>query len=84
MDLFSQQQQQQPQDAAAIPLAERSRPAGLDGFVGHEAIIGEGTALRESLKHNRLKSLIFWDRPALAKPHWRGRLPTQLTANLSA
>ena len=67
MDLFSQHQQQQPQDAAAIPLAERSRPAGLDGFVGHEAIIGQGTALRESLKHNRLKSLIFWGPPGVGK-----------------
>ncbi len=48
-------------------MAERCRPRRLRDFVGHEEIIGPGTPLRESIKLNRLKSLILWGPPGVGK-----------------
>lgn len=67
MDLFSQQPSKGEHPAGAIPLAERCRPKTLAEFIGHEEIVGRGTALYESIKRNRLKSLILWGPPGVGK-----------------
>ncbi|NOX38181.1 MAG: replication-associated recombination protein A [Calditrichaeota bacterium] len=67
MDLFSQNATSSPPPRRDAPLAERCRPRRLDDFVGHEAIVGPGTVLREEIRHNRLKSLILWGPPGVGK-----------------
>lgn len=67
MDLFSQNMPDKEKSTSAVPLAERCRPKTLSEFVGHEKIIGPGTALYESIKRNRLKSIILWGPPGVGK-----------------
>ena len=67
MDLFSQNLPDKPADIGNIPLAERCRPDSLETFVGHEEMIAPGTALYESIKQDRLKSLILWGPPGVGK-----------------
>lgn len=67
MDLFSQQPSKGENPPGAIPLAERCRPKTLTEFIGHEEIVGPGTALYESIKRSRLKSLILWGPPGVGK-----------------
>ncbi len=49
------------------PLAERIRPRSLDEFVGQEAIVGAGAALRREIETDRLRSCIFWGPPGTGK-----------------
>ncbi|MCI1665576.1 MAG: replication-associated recombination protein A [Atopobiaceae bacterium] len=42
------------------PLAVRMRPQTLDGFVGQEAAVGEGSWLREAIEHDVLSSVILY------------------------
>ena len=67
MDLFSQNMPEETAAAPERPLAERCRPQKLDEFVGHENIVGPGTALYQAVKQNRLKSLILWGPPGVGK-----------------
>lgn len=67
MDLFSQKLPAKEGSSPRIPLAERCRPQTLETFIGHEEIIGPGTALYEAIKMDRLKSLIFWGPPGVGK-----------------
>ncbi len=67
MDLFSQHTKDKESSPERIPLAERCRPTSLDEFVGHEEIIGPGTLLYESLRQNRLQSIILWGPPGVGK-----------------
>lgn len=67
MDLFSQQAKDKEPSPERIPLAERCRPTSLDEFIGHEEIIGPGTLLYESLRQNRLQSIILWGPPGVGK-----------------
>jgi putative ATPase len=53
--------------AASAPLAERMRPASLDGFVGQEHLIGEDGFLRRLITGGSLPSLIFWGDPGTGK-----------------
>ena len=43
------------------------RPDSLDGFVGHAAIVGPGTVLRQAIEGDRQTSLIFWGPPGSGK-----------------
>src|SRR5262249_55094181 len=52
---------------ARVPLAERMRPTSLDEFVGQEAILGPGTALRRGIESDSLGSLILWGPPGSGK-----------------
>ena len=52
---------------AKAPLAERMRPATLAEFVGQEAILGPGTALRRAIESDTLGSLILWGPPGSGK-----------------
>ncbi|MFQ5585006.1 MAG: replication-associated recombination protein A [Calditrichia bacterium] len=48
-------------------MAERCRPKTLERFIGHDNIIAPGSPLYESIKLNRLKSLILWGPPGVGK-----------------
>ncbi len=43
------------------------RPTHLDEFVGQEALVGPGSALRQSIEADRLASAIFWGPPGCGK-----------------
>ena len=49
------------------PLAARMRPHTLEEFVGQEAIIGPGKALRRAIEEDRVPSLVFWGPPGSGK-----------------
>jgi putative ATPase len=54
-------------DAATRPLADRMRPATLDGFIGQDHLLGEGKPLRRAIESGRLHSMIFWGPPGTGK-----------------
>ena len=54
-------------DAAMRPLADRMRPAALDGYIGQEHLLGEGKPLRRAIENGRLHSMIFWGPPGTGK-----------------
>ena len=49
------------------PLASRSRPDTLDGFVGQKHLIGEGKVLRNLIEKDQVTSMIFWGPPGVGK-----------------
>jgi len=49
------------------PLADRMRPADLDGFVGQEQLLAPGKPLRKAIESGRLHSMIFWGPPGTGK-----------------
>ena len=53
--------------ATGAPLAQRLRPAGLDGFVGQENVIGPGRALRLAIETDRVPSLVLYGPPGTGK-----------------
>ena len=50
-----------------MPLAAYVRPSSLAGFVGHDAVIGQGTALRRAVEQGTVGSLILWGPPGVGK-----------------
>ena len=52
---------------ANMPLAERVRPSNIDEVVGHEALIGPDSPLRQALDADRIPSMIFWGPPGSGK-----------------
>jgi putative ATPase len=64
-DLFSQQQQEQPQ--ALRPLADRMRPQSIAEFYGQQHLLGEGKPLRLAIETGNLHSMIFWGPPGTGK-----------------
>lgn len=67
MDLFDNKPAVDSKNLLNIPLAERSRPRGIEDFVGHERIVGPGTVLFEEIKQNSVRSLILWGPPGVGK-----------------
>jgi len=53
--------------AADTPLADRMRPRTLDEFVGQEAVLGPGTALRQAIERDELRSILLWGPPGSGK-----------------
>ena len=53
-----------------VPLAERLRPRALADVVGSRTCWA-GQALRVAFESGRPHSMIFWGRPAWARPRWR-------------
>lgn len=49
------------------PLAERLRPSSLDGYVGQEELIGDGSLLRNLLEKDEVPSMILWGPPGSGK-----------------
>ncbi len=52
---------------SGVPLAARMRPRSLDEYVGHDAVVGEGTGLRRMLDAGELTSLVLWGPPGSGK-----------------
>ncbi|MFB1489997.1 MULTISPECIES: replication-associated recombination protein A [unclassified Thiocapsa] len=49
------------------PLAERMRPATLDGFFGQQHLLAPGKPLRGAIESGQLHSMIFWGPPGSGK-----------------
>ena len=54
-------------NAQGAPLADRMRPASLDGFFGQAHLLGAGKPLRQAIETGRLHSMIFWGPPGTGK-----------------
>lgn len=55
------------QDTNNVPLAERMRPATLEGFVGQQHLLGPGKALRRAIENDQAPSMILWGPPGVGK-----------------
>src|SRR4029079_17175930 len=64
-DLFSDAADRHASEVA--PLAQRLRPATLGEFVGQAHVLGEGSALRRAIAHDRLHSSILYGPPGSGK-----------------
>jgi putative ATPase len=51
----------------ASPLAARMRPRTLDEFVGQEALLGRGRALRVAIEQDAVPSMVLWGPPGSGK-----------------
>ena len=49
------------------PLADRMRPATLDGFIGQQHILAPGRVLRQAIEAGNLHSMVFWGPPGTGK-----------------
>ncbi len=49
------------------PLADRMRPAMLEGYIGQQHLLGEGKPLRRAIESGRLHSMILWGPPGTGK-----------------
>jgi putative ATPase len=65
VDLFEANRRATLQRAA--PLSTRMRPRHLDEVVGHEAVLGPGTLLRQAIAQDHLFSLVLWGPPGSGK-----------------
>jgi putative ATPase len=52
---------------ALPPLAERLRPASLDGMIGQEHLVAPGGILRQAIATQNIPSLILWGPPGVGK-----------------
>ena len=64
-DLFSDAARERAGEVA--PLAQRLRPRTLDEFVGQQHVLGEGSALRQAIAADRVRSSIFYGPPGSGK-----------------
>lgn len=49
------------------PLADRMRPADLDGYIGQQHLVGEQSILRASIESGNIPSFILWGPPGVGK-----------------
>ncbi len=49
------------------PLADRMRPADLNGYVGQKHLVGEKSILRTSIESGNIPSFILWGPPGVGK-----------------
>ena len=52
---------------ANAPLADRMRPVTLEDYMGQEALVGEGHALRQMIESDAVTSMILWGPPGVGK-----------------
>src|SRR5205085_4812986 len=64
-DLFSDAASQRASEIA--PLAQRLRPRTLEELVGQKHVLGEGSALRQAIAEDRVRSSIFHGPPGSGK-----------------
>jgi putative ATPase len=65
MDIFEQQSLETL--AESRPLAERMRPQVLEDFIGHQDMVGPGSLLYETIRQDRIFSMILWGPPGCGK-----------------
>ncbi len=63
------------------PLSYRVRPKKLDGFIGQEEVVGEGSVLRNFIETENLPSLIFWGPPGSGKTTLAQIISNHIDAN---
>ena len=56
-----------PKKALLPPLAERMRPRTLEEYLGQEAVVGAGRALRAAIEKGVAGSLLLWGPPGVGK-----------------
>jgi putative ATPase len=66
-DLFAQDNTDADRPDEARPLADRLRPASLEGFVGQEHVLGPGKPLRLAIEQGKAHSMVFWGPPGSGK-----------------
>src|SRR4030043_2235439 len=49
------------------PLADRMRPADLDGYYGQDHLVGKKSLLRASIESGNIPSFILWGPPGVGK-----------------
>ncbi len=54
-------------ESSSCPLAERMRPAELEGFFGQSHLLAPGKPLRQAIEQGRLHSMVFWGPPGTGK-----------------
>jgi putative ATPase len=54
------------------------RPRDLAHYIGQEHLIGQGAALRNSIEHNNVPSMIFWGPPGVGKTTLAGIISNEL------
>jgi putative ATPase len=64
-DLFSDAASRRAGEIA--PLAQRLRPSTLDEFVGQRHVLAEGSALRQAIAEDRVRSSVFYGPPGSGK-----------------
>ena len=57
----------EPKRGPRAPLAERMRPASLDEYLGQDALLGEGRALRAAIEQGVAGSLLLFGPPGVGK-----------------
>ena len=67
MGLFDNEDVGAPGPASPKPLAERMRPKDIDAFLGQHRVVGPGTALRQAIESDRIRSIILWGPPGCGK-----------------
>ncbi|MQG19267.1 MAG: replication-associated recombination protein A [SAR202 cluster bacterium] len=65
MTLFDNNRKNQLDEIA--PLAARVRPKNFQEFIGHENVVGESSALRQTIKKGKIPSIILWGPPGTGK-----------------
>lgn len=69
LELFEspKEKRSSPEPKKVRPLADRMRPTDLEGFLGQQHILGEGTILRRIIEGDEPTSLLFWGPPGSGK-----------------
>ncbi len=49
------------------PLADKVRPADLEGFFGQEDVVGKNSAIYKMIEKDEISSMIFWGPPGVGK-----------------
>lgn len=57
------------------PLAQRMRPKTLAEVCGQQHLLAPGRVFRRTIGNGRIPNMIFYGRPALARPPWPASLP---------
>ncbi|MCP3850232.1 MAG: replication-associated recombination protein A [Gammaproteobacteria bacterium] len=65
--LDPQLQENEVDDKAHSPLADKMRPDSLDNYFGQSHLLGEGKPLRVALQSGNPHSMIFWGPPGVGK-----------------